>query len=282
MLLAAALLALTPAVAWAQADDRPPDAPDRPETEGVRIDEHLEQVIPLGLTFQDEKGQVVQLADYFEPGKPVILNLGYYECPMLCSLTWKGISDAVRKLDWNAGEQYTIITVSIDPDETPDLAGQKKETVIRAMGRPETADGWHFLTGDTQSIVALADAVGYRYNYIRAKDQFAHPTALIVLSPEGKICRYLYGLEYPTTTVRLSLVEASEGKAGSIMDQVLLSCFQYDAASGAYTPIAMGIMRAAGILTALAIGAAIVLMVIVDSRRRRAKANGQGQAAAGT
>lgn len=278
-LLAALSAVLMAPPAIAQQDGQPVDAPYRPETEGVRVDEQLEAMIPMDLMFIDEQYRPVRLGDLFEPGKPVILNLGYYECPMLCSLIWQGLSDAVRKLQWTPGQDYTIITISIDPDEQPALAKAKKVSVIRSMGRPEAAAGWHFLTGDAASIAQLADAVGYRYNYIAAKDQYAHPSALMILSPEGKVCRYLYGLEYPTTTVRLSLVEASQGKAGSVMDQVLLTCFHYDSAAGQYTPVIMGIMRVAGVLTALSIGGAVVLMTIIDARRRRAAAEKQQQSA---
>jgi len=247
-----ALVAAGPATLGQANPTRPP------ALEGVGIDEHLEQTIPLDLPFVDENGKQVTLGQYFESDRPVLIALVYYDCPMLCTVVLDRLVSTLKQMDWVAGDQFQIVTVSIDPSETPMLAKAKKQTYLREYGRAEAATGWHFLTGAAPQISALADALGFKYKYLPERGQFAHPACLFVVTPEGKISRYLYGVSYAPETMRLALVEASEGKIGSAVDQFLLYCYAYDAEEGTYGPAALKIMRVAGIVAALVLGAVLL------------------------
>lgn len=240
------------------------------EVKNAGITEKLQQQVPLDLTFTNEAGEPVELSTYFTPGKPVLLNLGYYECPMLCGLVWQGMVKSLKQLSWTPGNEFTVVTVSFAPKETAELAAKKKATMIDDLGRPEAAAGWHFLTGSEENVRALADAVGFGYQWVEAKQQYAHTAAMILLTPEGKVSRYLYGIEFPAKTLRLSLVEASEGKAGSTADQILLYCFNYDPTAGQYTVQVMNLMRLAGVTTLVVLFIAITVMAIKGRTRRSA------------
>lgn len=241
------------------------------EMRGVDVDDsHLGETIPLDLDFVDEHGNAVKLADYFQPGKPVILNLGYYRCPMLCSLVQDSIVELIGEMDWEPGEDYQIVTVTIDPRETPEEARAKKADTLMDLD-PSVGEGWCFLTGDEEEITTLAEAVGFKYNYIERTDQYSHAAAIMVLSPEGQISRYFVMLKYPPRTVRLSLVEASEGKVGSTLDRILLTCWQYDAAEGRYVPLAMGLMRLGAAFTVLALVGGVGLMFLFELIRKRSE-----------
>jgi len=240
-----------------------------PGLEGVGVTEKPESQVPLDAVFRDEDGREVRLGDFFRAGKPVILNLGYYGCPMLCGLVANGLVAGLKDLPWNAGQEFGVVTVSIDPNETPTLARLKKQSYLRELGRPVAAAGWHFLTGREADIRALTEAVGFGFRWNEERREFAHAAVLIVLTPQGTVSRYLYGIEFDARTLRLSLVEAAEGKVGSPLDRILLYCFHYDASERRYALAAVKLMRAGGLVTALAVTGALTLLWRREKRRRR-------------
>ena len=229
------------------ASDRPPILKD------VRIDQKLDAPIPADVPFVDETGRNVTIGDYFGK-RPVILALVYYECPMLCTLELNGLVSALETINFNAGDQYDVVAVSFDPGETPSLAATKKTLYLHRYGRPNTGAGFHFLTGRQESIARLTDAVGFRYKYDESIDQFAHPAAITILTPTGRVSRYLYGIEYAPRDLRLALVEAADGKIGTFADQALLFCYHYDPLTGKYGFAIMSLVRLGGILTLAALG----------------------------
>jgi protein SCO1 len=228
------------------------------ELEGVGITELPGARIPLDLEFLDEAGTRVRLGDYFAKGRPVILTLNYYRCPMLCGLMLNGLLDGLRDLAWQPGEQFEIVTVSIDPSETPTLARLKKESFMEALGRPGVAAGWHFLVGQPESITPLAEAVGFKYRYDEERKQYVHAAGLFVATPDGRVARYLYGVMYDGRTLRLALSEAAEGTIGTSVDRILLYCFHYDANQGRYVVAATNVMRLGGAATVLILGVWLV------------------------
>jgi len=257
---AVAFLALAPAAAAQLASDPMQSVGVRPELlKEVGIDQKLNQSIPLDLTFGDEDGKTVALGQFFGQ-KPVILTLVYYNCPMLCTQVLNGVESSLKELSTDIGKQYDVVTISIDPTESHVLAETKKEMYVGMYGRPGAAQGWHFLTGDEPQIKQLADAVGFRYAYDPDTKQFAHASAIMLLTPEGKISRYFYGIQYPTRDLRLGLVEASEGKIGSPVDQVLLFCYHYDPATGKYGLLISHVIKAAGALTVLILGVGMLIL----------------------
>jgi protein SCO1/2 len=225
----------------------------------VGIDQRLGERVPLDLALRDESGAAVRLGDYF--GRtPVILSLAYYDCPMLCTLVLNGMVRALNALPFDVGDRFAVVTVSIDPQETPALAAAKKEVYLGNYRRPGAAAGWHFLTGEADALARLADAVGFRYRRDERSGDFAHAAGIMVLTPDGTIARYLLGVEYAPRDLRLALVEAAEGRIGSIVDQLLLFCFQYDASMGRYSAAIMNIVRLGGLLTLIALVVGIVMM----------------------
>jgi protein SCO1 len=266
-LLVAVLLVVMASTVRAQPADAVP-----PELEGVGVTEHVNAGLPLELTFLDEGGKQVRLQDYFDGRRPVILTLNYYRCPMLCTLQLNGLISGLKGLAWNPGGEFEIVTVSFDPQETPALARAKKDNYLADLGKPSAARGWHFLTGDAGNIARLTETVGFSYKWNPARQQWVHVAVLVVCTPDGRISRYLYGVLFDPTTLRLSLVEAGEGKTGSTLDQMLLYCFHYDAAEGKYGMTALGLMRAGGVVTVLVLGTALVTFWVRDVRRRRAAA----------
>jgi protein SCO1 len=271
------------AQAYAPAESTTPADAESSQLKRVDMDYQLGAQVSPDLVFTDSNGQRVRLGDYFDGERPVVLQLGYYQCPMLCGLVFQGVRTAVGEMDWVPGDQYQIITVSIDPAEQPSLARRKKETVAQDLknksGKAGTEEGWHFLVGESHMIERLADQVGFGFKWIREQQQFAHPAVIMILSPEGKITRYLSGVKYDAQTLRLSLVEASDGKVGSLVDQFLLTCLHYDPSLGTYSATAMGIMRVGGAVT-------VVLMLIVIGgflwrEYRRRQRNGTHPAASG-
>jgi protein SCO1 len=287
----AVLAALVAAIAGAPAAAQPaapslapsrPSPGERPAQElpaaltGVGFDQRLGEALPLDLTFIAEDEREVSLGGYFG-AKPVILTFVYYECPMLCTLVLNGLTSALKAVPFTAGEDYAIVTVSIDPGETPALARAKKASYVRELPRPEiAAQGWHFLTGDTTAIATLTRAAGFRYRYDAERDDFAHASGILVLTPEGTISRVLYGIEYAPKDLRLALVEASAGKIGTFVDQVLLFCFHYDPAAGKYGTAIMRLIRTGGLLAVLV----IAIFVLASLRReRRAQRERQAQQA---
>lgn len=238
-----------------------------PPLRDVGIDQRLNARIPLELGFRDESGAPVALRSYFGR-RPVVLALVYYECPMLCTMVLNGLLKSLRAINLDAGRDFEVVTVSFDPGETPELAAAKKQSYVERYGRPTGAAGWHFLTGEEEAIRKLTQAVGFRYKYDPATNQFAHASAIMVLTPDGRLARYLYGIEYAPRDLRLALVEASAGKIGTPVDQVLLYCFHYDPATGRYSLLIMNIIRAAGVATVLALGLFMVVMFRRDRRRK--------------
>src|SRR5579863_2684169 len=230
---------------------------------GVGIDQNLNAQIPLELKFRDETGQTVRLGQYFRE-KPVVLALVYYDCPGLCDLILNGLSHAMEQISLNVGADYQVVTVSFNPKESWQLATAKKANYIEKYQRPGAKDGWHFLTGDEASIKSLADTVGFHYKYDPINNQFAHASAIFILTPEGKIARYFYGIAYKPRDFRLGLVEASANKIGSAADQVLLFCYHYDPTTGKYGMVITQVTRALGTATVLALGAFVFIMIRRD------------------
>jgi len=231
-----------------------------PGLEGVGIDQRLNEQVPLNLTFNDEQGKAVRLGDYFHEGRPVILNLVYYECPMLCTEVLNGLTTALKVIRFVPGKEFEVVTLSIDPRETPQLAANKKETYLKQLGNPEAANGWHFLTGEQAQIAALADAIGWHYKYDAKLDQFAHAAGIVLVTPTGKIAQYYYGVEYSAKDMRLGIVEASQSKIGSLADQVLLYCYHYDPRTGHYGATITNIVRLAGATTVVVLGSTLILL----------------------
>jgi protein SCO1/2 len=258
--MAAAVLSLAPSSAAQLASNPMQSVGVRPELlKQVGIDQKLNQSIPLNLTFRDENGAPVQLAQFFGQN-PVILTLVYYNCPMLCTQVLNGVESGLKELHMDIGKQFDVVTISIDPTESHVLAKVKQEMYVGMYGRPGAAQGWHFLTGDEPQIKQLADAVGFRYAYDPDTKQFAHASAIMLLTPEGKISRYFYGIQFPSRELRLGLVEASEGKIGTPVDQVLLFCYHYDPATGKYGLLISHVIQAGGALTVLILGVAILIL----------------------
>lgn len=232
----------------------------------VGIDQKLNEQVPLDLMFRDETGRLVRLREYFGQ-KPVILSLVYYECPMLCPMVLNGLIRSLRALSFDVGKEFTVLTVSFNPRETPAQAAERKQVALEGYGRAGAASGWHFLTGDESSIRQLTQAVGFRYTYDPETKQFAHASGIMVLTPQGKLARYFYGIEYASKDLRLGLVEASEGKVGSPVDQVLLLCYHYDPVTGRYSVVIMNVLRLAGLVTVLALGTFMIVMFRRDRRK---------------
>lgn len=227
-----------------------------PVLRDVGIDQKLDNQVPLDLWFRDETGRDVKLGQYFGQ-KPVVLVLAYYDCPMLCTLVLNGLLHGLEGLKYNVGQEFEVVTVSFDPTETPALAAAKKAIYVGLYGRPNASAGWHFLTGEEASIRELAQAVGFRYNYDPNTKQYVHATGIMVLTPGGRLARYFYGIRYPSGNLRLALDEASQGKIGSRVDQLLLYCSQYDPATGKYSVIISHILKIAALLTVLSLGGLI-------------------------
>jgi len=225
----------------------------------VGIDQKLNQLIPLDLEFHDETGKAVRLGDYFGQ-KPVILSLVYYDCPMLCTMVLNGLLESLKRLKFDIGNQFNVVTVSFDPTEKPPLAAAKKAIYVGLYGRPGVAENWHFLTGDEQSIGKLTQAVGFRHSYDPQTKQYVHATGIMVLTPQGRLARYFYGIRYPAGHLRLGLVEASEGKIGSPVDEVLLYCCQYDPQTGKYSLIISRAIKVAAGVTLLCLGTIILVL----------------------
>jgi protein SCO1/2 len=227
----------------------------------VGIDQKLGAQAPLGLNFRDESGQSVQLGTYFNQKKPVILALVYYDCPMLCNQVLNGMTSALQVLKFNAGKEFDVVAVSFDPRETPELALAKRKTYLDRYKRAGAESGFHFLTGQKDAIDALTRTVGFRYSWDDKSNQFAHASALILLTPEGKVAQYYYGIEYSPKDMRLGIIEASNEKLGNVADRLLLYCYHYDPMTGKYGALVMRMVRIGGILTMVVLGGFIVLSV---------------------
>ncbi len=221
------------------------------ELENVGITENNGAQVDPNLKFTDDTGKEVTLGSYFNRDKPIVLSLVYYNCPSLCNMHLNGLTDGLKALDWAVGDKFELVSVTIDPKEDYKLAAAKKESYIESYGRQDSAPGWHFLTGEDSQIKALAEQVGFGYKWDEASKQYAHASAAIILTPEGKISRYLHGISFDPKTIRLSLVEATNGKIGEIVDKVVLFCFQYDPNKRTYAFYAYNIMKYGAALCAL-------------------------------
>lgn len=241
-----------------------------PELSKIDVVEHLGEHVPLDLTFTNDVGETVGLGDYFHHGKPVILVLAYYTCPMLCTMVLNGVSDAVKALDWLPGKEFQMLTISIDPSETPELAAGKKARYLENLGKKGIENGWRFFVGAESQSKALADAVGFKYYYDTEKKMYAHPAVVTILTEEGKISRYLYGLEFKPQDLRMALLEASQGKIGNTIDRLILYCYHYDPSAKGYVAIAGRIMRLGGALTLIILGAIIGTLWARERLRRSA------------
>jgi protein SCO1/2 len=261
-----ALLGLLLASLYAEAQVPQPPAP-RSVAERVGIDQKLSEPLPLELTFRDESGRPAPLGSWFGR-RPVVLALVYYRCPLLCNLSMNGMLAAFKTLNLRMGTDYQVLLVSIDPRETPELAAQKKSSYLSRYRRPGGEEGWRFLTGEEEAIGRLARACGFRYFYDAKSGQFAHATAIMVATPDGKLSRYLYGLEYSARDLQLALVEASSGKIGSLTDRITLFCYQYDPTTGRYGLAVMTSLRIGAVATLLSIAGFILVSVRREKRRR--------------
>jgi protein SCO1/2 len=259
---------------WRQRDQVAGPPPDvKPlALEDVRVEEKLGARVPLDVTFTDWRGRPYRLGQAFDGKKPVILALVYYDCPMLCGLILSGLSTAMRQNGLELGKDYEAVTVSFDPAERPGLAAERRRGYLQSMGRADHGEEWPFLTGTGQASRAVSDAVGFYYKQDPVSGEWAHQAAIFVLTPDGKISRYLYGIEYPPKDFRLSLVEATGGRVGTSFDRLLLTCYRYDPASRKYLPYAMGFVRAGGLLTLMALAALIGRLFWRERARARAEA----------
>ena len=246
----------------------PPANVRPPYLRNVGIEQRLDAQVPPDLAFVDDRGRPVKLGDYFGK-KPLILNLVYYTCPMLCGEVLSGISASLKMVKFDVGNEFDVITVSFNPKETPELAAAKKQEYLRRYGRPNAAKGWHFLTGPAGSINALTQAVGFQYQYDASKNQYAHATAIMVLTPQGRISRYFYGVDFPPKDLRLGLVEASKGKIGNAIDQVLLYCYHYDPTAGKYGAVVSNMLKIGGAFTILVLGGMIVIFLRLEKAATR-------------
>jgi len=241
-----------------------------PALRKVRIEQRLNIQIPLETQFRDESGRTVALSDYFGR-KPVILALVYYQCPMLCTQILNGLTGSLKALSFDAGNEFEVLAVSFDPKDTPETAAAKKANYVRRYGRKGAENGWHFLSGEERSIRSLTEAVGFHYAYDPATQQYAHASAIMILTPQGKTSRYFYGVEYAPRDVKLGLMEASQNKIGSPVDQAMLYCYQYDPTTGKYGPVVMNIVRLSGAATLLVLGTALIIFWRRELARNKAR-----------
>ena len=270
-LVLAALLAVAPS----RADDfgpgyLPSDQMPR-ELENIGVTEHLSAAIPGDVHLMDDKGREVTVGQYLKGNKPLVLNFVYHQCPTLCTFVLNGFTNGLKDVPWAVGEQYEVLTVSIDPRDTPPIAAEKKAARIAQYGRAKESAhrGWHFLTGDAREVKRLADAVGFRYAWDAKDQQFAHPAAIIVLSPDGKVSRYLYGIEFPGRDLHLSLLEAGAGRTSvSLHEQALLYCYRYDPAARSYVLVALNVVRLSALLTVVLLGGFLGLLWRQEGRRQ--------------
>jgi protein SCO1/2 len=234
-----------------------------PRLENVGIEQHLNAQVPPELTFRDDAGKTVKLGDYFGR-KPLILNLVYYNCTMLCGEALAGLTSGMRLVKFDVGNEFDVITVSFDPRETPEMAAAKKTDYVKRYGRASATAGWHFLTGQPDSIDALTKAVGFQYQYDAKSNQYAHATAIMVLTPQGRISRYFYGVDFPPKDLRMGLVEASQGRIGNAVDAVLLYCYHYNPETGKYGAMVANILRLAAAATILIMGTFLFILWRLD------------------
>jgi protein SCO1/2 len=234
----------------------------------ITIDQKLNEQVPLDLEFRDETGTTRRLEDFIG-GKPTILNLVYYDCPMLCTQVLNGLSGALQPLAFTVGQEFNIVTVSINPNETADLAAKKKLDYLTRYQRSGAEKGWHFLTGNQEEIDRLASAVGFRYVYDSTTKQYAHASAIMVLTPKGKVAAYQFGIEYSARDLRLALVDASNEKIGNPVDRMILLCYEYDPLTGSYGLVIRNVLQIGGVITVLLIGGFVAISLRRDRKKSR-------------
>lgn len=249
------------------------------EFEGVGVEEHLDAFVPLSAVYTDDLGRRLRLQDFFKEGRPVILTMNYSSCPLLCSQQLNGLVDCLKKIDMLSGTDFEVVSVSIDPLETTSRARDTQQKYTGLYGRPGGGKGWHFLTGEQSEITRLAESIGFKYRYVPQQKEYAHTAVFLICTPDGRISRYLYGVAFGAQTVRLSMVEAAEGKIGTAMDQLLLMCFAYNPNSGAYSPTVIGLMKVAAAVT---IGGLLLFLVPAWLRRRPKKVSQDSESTAYT
>lgn len=235
---------------------------------GVDVTEHLGATVPQDIQLRNSDGKIVRFGEIFDGKRPVVLTFNYSNCPMLCSLQLSRFVQTLSQLERTVGSEFQIATVSIDPAETVERARETKARYLRDYGRPEAAPGWQFLLGSEQAVRSLADSVGFSYAYNEERQEWLHAAALMVLTPDGRVARYIYGVDYHPETLNLSIVEGSEGKIGSTLDRLVLYCFHYDESEGRYAPVAMNIMRVGAGLVAVLLGAFLTVYWLAESRKR--------------
>jgi protein SCO1 len=271
--------------AWGQAMTKgimsPPASVRPPYLLNVGIEQHLDGQVPPNLAFVDDAGHAVKLGDYFGK-KPLILNLVYYNCTMLCGEVLSGLTGAMKMVKFDLSNEFDVVTVSFNPLETPAIAAAKKQDYLKRYGRPGATSGWHFLTGTAESINALTKAVGFQYQYDPKINQYAHATAIMVLTPQGRISRYFYGVDFPPKDLRLGLVEASQGKIGNAVDQVLLYCYHYDPATGKYGAIVSNVLRLGAAVTIVMLGSLLLILFRLEKHAPPRKAWREAKAGHGT
>jgi protein SCO1/2 len=242
--------------------------------EGVGITEHLDKQIPLDLTFFDDEGNEIVLGQYFNNEKPIILTLNYYKCPMLCSLTLNGLTAGLEEMDWTLGDEFEVVTLSINPDEKPPLAKKNKEGYLGHYSREGAEKGWHFLTGEQENITKLSDALGFGYVFDSKTGEFHHTASIIFITPDGRISKYMNDVQFRGQDLRFALIEASEGRIGTALDKFLLfNCFQYDPESNSYTPVAWKLMRIGAVLMLVVLGGGLAVLGFTSSDRLRKSHN---------
>ena len=243
----------------------PPSSQTPAALQNVRFDQRLNQQLPLDTPFKDEEGRAVKLGDYFGE-KPVVMAFVYYECPMLCTQVLNGLTRSLTVVKETVGNEFDVVAISFDSRETPALANGKKKTHLDQYKRPGSENGWHFLTGDEASIQAVTQAAGFNYAWDENTQQFAHPSGIVVTTPDGKVSRYFFGIEYASRDVRFALIDSSEGRIGSAIDQLLLYCYHYNPAKGSYAFVALGAVRVGGAVTLLALVSFVVMSIRREGR----------------
>ncbi|MCA9603745.1 MAG: SCO family protein, partial [Myxococcales bacterium] len=238
-----------------------------PQTEGVGIEEHLDAPLPRDATFRDHTGQVVRLADFFDGKRPVVVNFAYHSCPVLCNMVLNSTIDSLAKQQWQVGREFDVISISIDPKDTPASAAKKRDQAIQKYGRGD-GKGWHFLVGTKEEVARVADAAGFQFKYDKATAQYAHAAVMMLASPEGRMARYLYGVQFNHNDVKIGLLDASEGKAISSVEHLILYCYRFDPKANSYVVVATRVMQIGGALTAIALFAFLFVMWRRELRRR--------------
>jgi len=248
--------------------------PTPKQLQGIDVREQLGRELPKSLAFQDENGKDVTLGEMFDGEHPVVLTLNYSDCPMLCSLQLTGLVKGLAEVEWAINEDYRIVTVSLAPHEALEKRQRTANRYLTQYRRPEARGGWRFLSGSDANVRAFAEAIGFSYRYDEKRKEYAHPAAIALAAPDGRVVRYLYGIEYDPKTLRLGLVEASEGRIGSTLDRLILYCFHYDSSEGRYAPVARKVMRLGGGLSVLLLAATVTVLLRTEARKKRRLADG--------